>query len=153
MARLLEEWDIPSTAIQVEGVSINTHENAIRSYQALAPRGIRRILLVTSSLHMPRAAGAFRKAGFEVIAAPADFRGGWSEPNVLARWLPSAKNLVDSDMALYEWLGIAIYRLRGWIWKTALPRQIARAGRCLYVRLNVLQILIAETIDFALAVQ
>ena len=115
MARLLEEWNIPSTAIEIEGVSINTHENAMRSYQALAPRGIRRILLVTSSLHMPRAAGAFRKAGFEVIAAPADFRGGWSEPNVLARWLPSAKNLVDSDMALYEWLGIAIYRLWGWM--------------------------------------
>jgi hypothetical protein len=33
----------------------------------------------------------------------------------MEKWLPNAKNLADSDAALYEWLGIAIYRLRGWI--------------------------------------
>jgi uncharacterized SAM-binding protein YcdF (DUF218 family) len=115
MARLLEEWNVPSAAIQVEGESINTRENAIRSYQALAPRGIRRILLVTSAFHMPRAAGAFRKVGFEVIAAPADFHAGWEEPDILSRWLPRADNLVYSETALHEWLGLAIYRLRGWI--------------------------------------
>src|ERR1017187_2308826 len=115
MARLLEEWGIPSSAIQIEGGSINTHENAILSYQTLSPRGIRRILLVTSAMHMPRAAGAFRKAGFEVIAVPADFHSGWSEPYPLEKWLPSADNLRNSDAALHEWLGIAIYRLRGWM--------------------------------------
>jgi uncharacterized SAM-binding protein YcdF (DUF218 family) len=115
MARLLEEWNIPSTAIQIEGRSINTHENAILSFQILAPLGIRKILLVTSAMHMPRAAGAFRKAGFEVIAAPADFHSGWGEGYFLEKWLPSAKSLVDSDTALYEWLGIAIYRLRRWM--------------------------------------
>jgi len=40
MARLLEEWNVPSTAIQIEGGSINTHENAILSFQMLAPLGI-----------------------------------------------------------------------------------------------------------------
>jgi len=114
MARLLEEWNIPSNAIQVETGSTNTRQNAIRSYQTLAPGGIRRILLVTSAMHMPRAAGAFRKAGFEVVAAPADFHSGWDEPNVLA-WVPKANNLVISGAALHEWLGIAIYRLRGWM--------------------------------------
>jgi uncharacterized SAM-binding protein YcdF (DUF218 family) len=115
MSRLLEEWNIPSTAIQIEGSSINTHENAILSYQILAPLGIREILLVTSAMHMPRAAGAFRKAGFEVIAVPADFHSGWGEGYLLEKWLPNAKNLADADAALYEWLGIAIYRLRGWM--------------------------------------
>jgi uncharacterized SAM-binding protein YcdF (DUF218 family) len=85
MARLLEEWNIPSTGVQIEGGSIDTHENAIRSYQVLAPLGIRRILLVTSAMHMPRAAGAFRKAGFEVIAAPADFRTGCLAPMAAQR--------------------------------------------------------------------
>jgi len=115
MARLLEEWNIPSTAIQIEGGSINTHENAILSYQILSPRGIRKILLVTSAMHMPRAAGAFRKAGFEAIAVPADFHSGWDDGYFMEKWLPSAKNLADSNAALYEWLGIAIYRLRGWM--------------------------------------
>jgi uncharacterized SAM-binding protein YcdF (DUF218 family) len=115
MARLLEEWNIPPTAIQIEGGSINTHENAIRSYEVLAPQGIHRILLVTSAMHMPRAAGAFRKAGFEVVAVPADFHSGWRDPDILSRWFPSADNLRDSYTALHEWLGIATYRLRGWI--------------------------------------
>jgi len=115
MSRLLEEWNVPSTSIQVEGDSINTHENAILSFQMLAPRGIRKILLVTSAMHMPRAAGAFRKAGFAVIAVPADFHSGWGDGDLMEKWLPSARNLADADAALYEWLGIAIYRLRGWM--------------------------------------
>jgi uncharacterized SAM-binding protein YcdF (DUF218 family) len=115
MAQLLEEWNIPATAIQIESGSINTRENAVRSYQILAPRGIKRILLVTSALHMPRASGAFRKAGFDVIAVPADFRTGWGEATVLDKVLPSAHNLLASDAALHEWLGIATYRLRGWM--------------------------------------
>ena len=115
MERLLEEWGVPSTAIQIEGGSINTHENAILSYQALAPRGIRRILLVTSAMHMPRSVGAFRKAGFEVIAAPADFHAEWGESYLIEKWLPSAGNLHNSELALYEWLGIATYRVRGWM--------------------------------------
>ncbi|HUD99496.1 MAG TPA: YdcF family protein [Bryobacteraceae bacterium] len=115
MARLLEEWDIPPSAIQIETGSINTHENAIGSYQILSARGIRRILLVTSAIHMPRAAGAFRKAGFEVIPAPADFHSGWGEGTTIEKWLPTANNLVKSDAALHEWLGIGIYRLRGWM--------------------------------------
>jgi uncharacterized SAM-binding protein YcdF (DUF218 family) len=115
MDRLLEEWSIPPTAIQIEGNSTNTHENATRSYAVLAPQSIRRILLVTSAMHMPRAAGAFRKAGFEVIAVPADFHTGWDESNLAERWYPSADNLRDSYTALHEWLGIATYRLRGWM--------------------------------------
>jgi uncharacterized SAM-binding protein YcdF (DUF218 family) len=115
MAELLEEWNIPSSAIVIETGSINTRENAMRTYQALAPRGIRRILLVTSAIHMPRAAGAFRKAGFEVIPVPADFRTGWGEATFLEKCLPSANNLLASEAALHEWLGIVIYRLRGWM--------------------------------------
>jgi uncharacterized SAM-binding protein YcdF (DUF218 family) len=66
-------------------------------------------------MHMPRAAGTFRKAGFEVIAVPADFRTGWGESNMLEKLVPSANNLIASDAALHEWLGITIYRLRGWM--------------------------------------
>jgi uncharacterized SAM-binding protein YcdF (DUF218 family) len=64
-------------------------------------------------MHMPRAAGAFRKAGFEVVAVPAYFHTGWEESYVSALWLTD--NLRNSDLALHEWLGIAIYRLRGWM--------------------------------------
>jgi len=115
MAALLREWNIPQSAIRLEGQSINTRENAVRSYRMLAPLGVHRILLVTSAMHMPRAAGAFRKAGFVVVAAAADFHSGWGEPNFLSLWSLRADNLVDTEEALHEWLGIGIYRLRGWI--------------------------------------
>jgi len=114
MARLLEEWSVPATAIQVESGSINTRENALLSYRALAPRGIRRIILVTSAMHMTRAAAAFRKAGFEVLAVPADFRTGWGDAPLLSRFLPAPDNLRNAEEALREWLGILVYRLRGW---------------------------------------
>jgi uncharacterized SAM-binding protein YcdF (DUF218 family) len=114
MRQLLEEWGIPDAAIQVEGGSINTHENALFSHHLLAGRGIRRIILVTSATHMPRAAAAFRKEGFEVVAAPADFQTGWGESSAVLRWIPDAGALVGSNRAMHEWLGLWVYRFRGW---------------------------------------
>lgn len=112
MRGLLEEWGVPTGAILTEGGSLNTRENATGSYSVLSSRGVRRILLVTSAMHMPRAAAVFRSAGFEVIPAPADFRTGWGH-NPLD-WIPSAGNLIDSSQALRERLGLWVYRLRGW---------------------------------------
>jgi uncharacterized SAM-binding protein YcdF (DUF218 family) len=114
MSGLLEEWGIPAATIEVEENSINTRENALLSYRILSARGVRRIILVTSAMHMPRAAGAFRKAGFEVIPAPADFRTGWEGSNPILLWLPNPESMERSEKALHEWLGLWVYRLRGW---------------------------------------
>ena len=114
MRGLLVEWGIPDAALQVEVGSINTRENALFSHQLLANRGVRRIILVTSAMHMPRAAAAYRKAGFDVVAAPADFQTGWSAPSAIFRWIPESGALVGSSRAIREWLGLWVYRLRGW---------------------------------------
>ena len=114
MRRLLVEWGIPDAAIEVEGSSINTHENAVFSHRLLAGRGIGRIILVTSAMHMPRAAAAYRKAGFDVVAAPADFQTGWIAPGAIFRWMPQADAIDKSSEAIHEWLGLWVYRLRGW---------------------------------------
>jgi uncharacterized SAM-binding protein YcdF (DUF218 family) len=114
MRRLLVEWGIPDPAIQVEGESINTRENALFSHRLLAPQRVGRIILVTSAMHMPRAAAAFRKAGFDVVAAPADFQAGWRAPSAIFRWMPQADAFVNSTKAMHEWLGLWVYRLRGW---------------------------------------
>lgn len=112
MSSLLEEWGVPKDAILAEGGSVNTHENAIRSQERLAPRNIHKILLVTSAMHMPRAVATFRKAGFDVIPAPADFLSGWDR-NALD-WIPNPQSMIDSERALREWLGLWTYRIRGW---------------------------------------
>jgi uncharacterized SAM-binding protein YcdF (DUF218 family) len=114
MCDVLREWGMPAAAVAIEGESINTRENAAATRDLLAKRGIARILLVTSATHMPRAAAVFRKIGFDVVAAPADFRTGRSTPHLILQWVPSAHALADSATVLHEWLGLWIYRSRGW---------------------------------------
>lgn len=125
MSRLLQEWGAPADAILLDEQSLNTRENALFVYSALRLRNIRRILLVTSAINMSRAVAALRKVGFEVTAAPADFRTGWGRGSDggggvvvhrlfdrVIRFAPDARFLHLSDMALREWIGLRIYRLR-----------------------------------------
>jgi uncharacterized SAM-binding protein YcdF (DUF218 family) len=114
MRALLEEWGIPSSAMIVEETSVNTHENSVFSYRLLAARGISRIILVTSAFHMPRAAATFRKTGFDVVSAPADFHNRGQGLGFVSRLFPNSKALEDSSLAMHEWLGIFVYRLKGW---------------------------------------
>ncbi|MBI4382371.1 MAG: YdcF family protein [candidate division NC10 bacterium] len=71
-AELARELGIPAEVILTEAGAKTTREEAIRVGALLRPRGIRKILLVTNSLHMARARGLFERGGFEVLAAPTD---------------------------------------------------------------------------------
>jgi uncharacterized SAM-binding protein YcdF (DUF218 family) len=113
-AQLLQEWAVPGQAILLEDKSRNTRENALLSRPILQSRGVTRILLVTSAFHMPRASAVFRKLGFQVIPAPADYRTPEDESPLLL-FLPSVDSLAGTDLALKEWLGMLVYRLRGWV--------------------------------------
>ena len=107
-AALREDFGVPVKWI--EGRSRDTNENATCSAALLRPAGVKRILLVTDAMHMPRARDAFERAGFEVVSAPTMFFGNgpfWS-----ANWLPSAEGMRRSWYAVYELLGIAWYRVR-----------------------------------------
>jgi uncharacterized SAM-binding protein YcdF (DUF218 family) len=112
-AQLLRQWAVPGQAILLDAKARNTRENALFSRQILYSRGASHILLVTSAFHMPRASAAFRKLGFQVTPAPADFRT-WDDERLLLRFLPDAQSLAESQLALKEWLGLLVYRLRGW---------------------------------------
>ena len=112
MSGLLQEWGLPASAILTEENSVNTHENATMSFELLSVRRIRRIILVTSAIHMPRAVATFRKAGFEVVPAPADFYIGWGGD--YTHWIPDAGSLISTELALREWVGLWVYQRRGW---------------------------------------
>jgi uncharacterized SAM-binding protein YcdF (DUF218 family) len=114
MRAILEEWGVPESAILVEDGSINTRENALFSHRLLEQRGIERVILVTSAIHMPRAASSFRRVGFEVVPIPADFLTGWEEQVSIFDWFPSSSALANSKDAIHEWLGFWVYRMRGW---------------------------------------
>ena len=123
-AWMLESLGIPADAIWLEKTSLNTYQNALYSKQILEPKGIQRIILVTSAIHMPRSVKLFEKQGFDVVPAPTDFtvtQAGWDQlmhPNLatlLANLIPAADNLNLTAKALKEYLGILIYTLRGWM--------------------------------------
>jgi uncharacterized SAM-binding protein YcdF (DUF218 family) len=113
-AQLLKEWGVSEQAILLEDQSRNTRENAVNSFPILQRRGVSRILLVTSAFHMPRASAVFRKAGFQVIPAPVDFQT-IGDRSLFSRFVPDVDSLSDSQVALKEWLGLFVYRLRGWV--------------------------------------
>lgn len=93
-----------------ESKSRNTYENAVFSYRMLSPLGIRRIYLVTHAWHMPRAAMAFRLAGFEVVPAATLFATAPS-PGIL-QFVPDAGALQDSRWFMHEIIGLAWYALK-----------------------------------------
>lgn len=96
---------VRSKNIILENKSRNTIESA-----AALPGLIkgRRIILVTSAYHMRRAAGIFRKEGFDVIPAPTGYR---SEQRNLSfySFIPRARSLADSSAACSEYLSLFWY--------------------------------------------
>ena len=97
------------TARWVEEQSTSTMENAQYSAQLLRSQGIYKIYLVTHAWHMWRAMIAFENTGIEVVPAPTSFvsRSGW----LWRDFLPSTQALNLTYYGVYEWLGIAWYRL------------------------------------------
>ena len=89
----------------LETKSRNTIENAIFSANILMAENIQSILLVTHASHMKRASNLYQKQGLHVIEAPTYFRSVPSySPDGLA-FMPSAKYLELSHIALNEILG------------------------------------------------
>ena len=109
MARTLGD-DFRTPVKWIEDRSENTDENASYSAPILKAAGIRRILLVTHAMHMPRARAAFLRNGIEVVEAPTLFTSH-ARPSVYML-LPSASGLYRSYYAMHEWIGLGWSRLR-----------------------------------------
>ena len=68
-------------------------------------------ILVTSAFHMPRAIGAFRHTGWNVVPYPVDYRRGARSEDTSGRNL--GHGLQTLNVALREWLGLALYYADG----------------------------------------
>ena len=109
---IFESLGVAKQRLAIERLSRNTRENAEFSKAMASPKPGERWLLVTSAWHMPRAIGAFRKAGFVVEPWPADWRTG---PGTALLTLPifASDGLGNCDTAIREWIGLAAYRISG----------------------------------------
>ena len=104
---------VPQDRIIPEPNSRNTYEIAVETKRILEQRHLRSFVLVTSASHMKRALGCFRKVGLEPIPDAVDFRGhvgGYT----LWSLIPDVGNLEQAHMALKEYAGLAVYRVKGY---------------------------------------
>lgn len=122
MAEFLTTLGVPREAIVTEGASSNTREHARNLPAIFQERKIKKVLLVTSALHMPRSVGVFHKQfpEVELVPAPTDFHA--TEQRAAAPWyrqlgavVPTPARLLAFSEAMHEYLGLAYYKLRGWI--------------------------------------
>src|SRR5574341_45961 len=113
---VLQEWTVllgyPKEVIFSEAQSGATHERARAVQQLLGSDS--KILLLDSAMHLPRSTAAFRKVGFTVTPIPCGYTmstGSWE----FSDFVPQGKNLITNSDAVYEYLGLLTYRLRGLI--------------------------------------
>lgn len=123
MANILSQIGVPASAIIQDPDSLNTYENGVNVRKILNERDIRQILLVTSAMHMPRSLLIFKHQGIAAIPAPTDFlvsnnqlQALSSSPQAtLLNLLPDSDRLEHFTRALKEYVGLLVYRLRGWL--------------------------------------
>jgi uncharacterized SAM-binding protein YcdF (DUF218 family) len=99
----------PERIIAIKPRPRTTSEDALYAAALLKPKPGERWLLVTTAIHMPRAVGCFRAAGFQVEPYPVEFRNNRSHP--FTPFSPGSKALSQLDTAAKEWIGLIAYRL------------------------------------------
>jgi len=114
MRDLLVKLGVRSEDIIIEVKARTTYENAREVFPLLRDLGVRKAILVTEAYHMWRSAACFRKQGVAVVPAAChhmatDFE--WQ----FESFVPSPAAARAGMYALHEWLGLAWYRLRGWV--------------------------------------
>jgi len=113
MREAIEREGVPPSTVWLETESHSTHQSAVNVARMLGRNGIRRIVLVTEGYHMPRAAAAFRKEGLSVIAAGCGYRS--YHPYFAQELIPGWESIEWNEDVLHEAVGLAWYRIRGWI--------------------------------------
>ena len=112
LAKKLAEGGIDAAHINIVSQSRTTAEDAHYSAALLKPKPDESWLLITAAMHMPRAVGCFRAAGFEVRPYPVEFMTrGRSGP--FALFATGSAALIQLDRAAKEWIGLIAYRLMG----------------------------------------
>jgi len=107
----LDKLGLSGRDVIFEDQSRNTVENAVFSKRLvnLAPDEV--WVLITSAMHMPRAVGVFRQAGWNVIAYPVSFA---TDGRYQMKFKFSlGRGLGNMTRWLHEWIGLLAYWLTG----------------------------------------
>jgi uncharacterized SAM-binding protein YcdF (DUF218 family) len=101
---------VPSERVVVEAESRSTRDSASHVADLARRAGVSSVHLVTSALHMPRAAWALSHRGLQVCRHPVDWK---QVPFDLPGWLvPQVSAIEKSTQAVREAAGLLWYRIR-----------------------------------------
>jgi uncharacterized SAM-binding protein YcdF (DUF218 family) len=101
---------VPITAVHLTTPVSTTAGEAEAVQEFLLENGGRRVILVTSALHMGRAALLFRRAGVDVVPFPVDYQSeGWQWR--AEEFVPAPAALDLTQRSLRELYGNLLYRL------------------------------------------
>ena len=114
-ADLAVRLKLPKRDIVVEGESKNTRQNAVNCKRILDSLKITEpILLITSSLHMPRSIACFKKVGIDVIPVCVDGKVGTHKWLLDYVFLPDAYTILSWNQVFHEAIGALVYKIMGY---------------------------------------
>src|ERR1035437_7776497 len=111
-------WGLARTAGVVTnlGICMNTHDEAVQFRKLEEAYHWRKVLLVTSALHMPRSVALFKKLGIEVEPVACDFKVyGVPGARLSLSPFPRQSRFQVLGLYLHEKIGWWVYRLKGWV--------------------------------------
>ena len=105
------EMGISSDQILLTSIASNTAEESLAVKELMAEHGLTKIILVTSSFHLPRAKLLFDKAGVDTYPYPTDFKAASRDVTWL-HFIPSADAFSDTSNGIREYIGRFYYWLK-----------------------------------------
>ena len=105
---------IKDSDIIIESRSRNTFENAVYSKRITDSLHLQPpFILVTSALHMKRSASVFKKAGFDCISFPCDYKVNPEKFSLEDCIIPNISLLNEWSNFIKEVVGLYVYKLTG----------------------------------------
>jgi uncharacterized SAM-binding protein YcdF (DUF218 family) len=116
---VVQDWVVSWRVINGEvtnlGICINTHDEAVAFRKLEKKKGWKKVLLVTSALHMRRSEALFRKQGVDVVPVAADFEVYGVPHKSAFNPFPRMHRFILLALYLHEKIGWWVYRWRGWV--------------------------------------
>ena len=105
------ELGINESRILLSDVAVNTAEEAEVVAQLMSAHNIERVLLVTSSFHMPRAKFLFDNQKIDSVPFAVDYRATGKKLTWLS-FLPNAVDFGNTSSGIREYIGRFYYRVK-----------------------------------------
>ena len=113
LRRIAIQQGVPGEQIVVTREIGNTRDEARAVAEMAKTHGWKKVIVVTTAWHMPRAARLFRNAGVDFIPFPVDFRSDGGRGLSAVDFLPKAEALQMTETALRECYGNIFYAVTG----------------------------------------